>query len=226
VRVLTMGEGFSVELCGGTHVRRTGDIGLFRIVSESGIAAGIRRIEAVSGLGALDYVEAGEAQLEKAASTLKSGRDDVAEKVAALLASQRALEREIERLQSRFAAQQGAELMDRVEMIAGVKVLATRIDGVDPKALLTTLDGMKSKLGSGAVLLAHVTDGEVGLIVGVTSDLTAKLKAGDAIKAIAPIVGARGGGRPDMARAGGGDNAAAVDDALAAFKTWVAARAG
>ena len=226
VRVLTMGERFSVELCGGTHVRRTGDIGLFRIVSESGIAAGIRRIEAVSGLGALDYVEAGEAQLEKAASTLKSGRDDVAEKVAALLASQRALEREIERLQSRFAAQQGAELMDRVEMIAGVKVLATRIDGVDPKALLTTLDGMKSKLGSGAVLLAHVTDGEVGLIVGVTSDLTAKLKAGDAIKAIAPIVGARGGGRPDMARAGGGDNAAAVDDALAAFKTWVAARAG
>jgi alanyl-tRNA synthetase len=224
VRVLTMGGGFSVELCGGTHVRRTGDIGLFKIVSEGGIAAGVRRIEAVSGAAALEWVNAAEAQLKDAARALKAGRGEVVAKVRALLDRERESQKEIDQLKARLAARQGSDLADTAEVVNGVKVLTARIDGVDAKGLLATLDTLKSKLGSAAILLAHVDDGGVNLIAGVTSDLTARLKAGDVIKALAPIVGARGGGRPDMARAGGGDKPDAVPTALAAFKAWVAER--
>jgi alanyl-tRNA synthetase len=219
-----MGGGFSVELCGGTHVRRTGDIGLFRIVSESGIAAGVRRIEAVSGLGALEWVNAAEAEIKELARALKAGRREVAGKVRALIERERELQREIEQLNARLASRESSALADRVERVEGVQVLAAQIQGGDAKALLTTLDALKSKLGSAAILLAHVDGGEVSLIAGVTSDLTGRLKAGDAIKALAPLVGARGGGRPDMARAGGGDKADAIQPTLDAFKRWVAER--
>jgi alanyl-tRNA synthetase len=226
VRVLTMGGGFSVELCGGTHVKRTGDVGLLKIVSEGGISAGVRRIEAVSGAAALDWINAAESELRETARTLKSSRREVAVKVRALIERERELQREVEQLKARLAARESGDLVDRVQVVKGVNVLTARIDGGDAKGLLSTLDALKSKLGSAAILLAHADGGDVSLIAGVTSDLAGRLKAGDAIKAIAPIVGARGGGRPDMARAGGGDKPEAIDSALAAFTTWVGVSLG
>ena len=224
VRVLTMGDGFSVELCGGTHVRRTGDIGLLRIVSESGIAAGVRRIEALTGPAALAFTEAAERDLRAIAELLKASRRDVVEKVKALLSQNRELQRESDQLKQRAAASRGVDLAESARELHGVRVLAAQVQGDDPKALLGTLDALKNKLGRAVIVLGQVSNGKVDLIAGVTKDVTDRVKAGDLIAMIAPLVGARGGGRPDMARAGGGDKPDALDSALASVEAWVAER--
>ena len=224
VRVLTMGDGFSVELCGGTHVRRTGDIGLLRIVSESGIAAGVRRIEALTGPAALAFTEATERDLRAIAELLKSSRRDVVEKVKALLSQHRDLQRESDQLKQRAAASRGVDLAETAHELHGVRVLAAQVQGDDPKALLGTLDALKSKLGRAVIVLGQISNGKVDLIAGVTKDVTDRVKAGDLIAMVAPLVGARGGGRPDMARAGGGDKPDALDSALASVEAWVAER--
>ena len=202
VRVLKLGE-FSTELCGGTHVRRAGDIGLFKITSESGIAAGVRRIEAVTGLGALDWVRASESQLQEVAGLVKGTRDDVKDKVAQLVDRSRALEREVQALKAKLASGSGRELLDEVREVAGIKVLTARIDGADDKALRTATDQLKDKLGSGVVVLGSVEGGKVRLVAGVTKDLADRVKAGELIKPVAECVGGRGGGRADFAQAGG-----------------------
>lgn len=224
VRVLTMGGDFSVELCGGTHVSRTGDIGLFRITAEAGVAAGVRRIEAAGGAPALEYTNQSEAALKDAARTLKSGRKDVAQKARTLLEQQRELQRELDQLKTQLAARQSSSLIDAAVQIQGVNVLAAQVSGLDAKGLLTTLDTLKSKLGSGVVVLVQAGEGGVDLIAGVTKDLTGTLKAGDAIKALSPLVGAKGGGRPDMARAGGGSRPEGIPAVLDAVPNWVAER--
>jgi alanyl-tRNA synthetase len=225
VRVLTMGDGYSVELCGGTHVSRTGDIGLFRIVAESGVAAGVRRIEAVTGPGALAWVDATSRIVDEVGALVKAGRSDVRDKVAALLEDNRRLTRELERLQQKLASSQGADLAAQAVDVNGVKVLSAAVDG-DPKALLQTLDSLKSKLGSAVVVLGNVSDGKVSLIAGVSKDLTDRVSAPDLIALVGPEVGAKGGGRADMARAGGGDRPDALAAALAKVPAWVAQRFG
>jgi alanyl-tRNA synthetase len=224
VRVLTMGDGFSVELCGGTHVRRTGDIGLLRIVSEGGVAAGVRRIEALTGPAALAFTEAGERDLRAITDLFKTSRREVVDKVKALLAQHRDLQRELDQLKERAAASRGSDLAASARNVRGVRVLAAQVQGNDAKGLLTTLDALKSKLGSAVIVLGQVSDGKVNLIAGVTKDLTDRVKAGDLIAQIAPRVGARGGGRSDMARAGGGDRPNALDEALASVEAWVSER--
>ena len=223
VRVLTMGNGYSVELCGGTHVQRTGDIGLLRIVSEGGIAAGVRRIEAVSGAAAIAYTEAGETELRHIADALNSGRDEAAQRVDALSERARSLEKEVETLKRRLAQSQGAGLAQLAVEVAGIKVLGAQADG-DSKALLTTLDGLKDALGSAVIVLGSADGGRVSLIAGVTADLTHRIKAGDVLGHVGKQVGARGGGRPDMARAGGGDRPEALPEALASVPRWVEAK--
>jgi alanyl-tRNA synthetase len=220
VRVLTMGGGYSVELCGGTHVNRTGDIGYFRIISETGIAAGVRRIEAVTGPGALDYAEEAEEALESIAGMVKGSRGDVTGKVGALLEENRTLLKELDQARQKVAATQGSDLADSAVDVAGIKVLAAKVEG-DSKTLMQTLDTLKSKLGPSVIVLGHVDGSRVGLIAGVSKDLTDRIKAPDVINAIGPQVGAKGGGRPDMARAGGGDRPEALDDALADVADWV-----
>jgi alanyl-tRNA synthetase len=222
VRVLTMGE-FSTELCGGTHVKRTGDIGFFKIVSETGIAAGIRRVEAVTGEGALAYVQAQEGRLAQAARALKSSPEDVGAKLAQVLDNVRALERELGRLKSKLASSQGDDLAAAAEELNGVKVLAAKLDGADVKTLREAVDKLKDKLKSAAIVLAAVDGGKVSLIAGVTPDLTAKVKAGDLANFVAQQVGGKGGGRPDMAQAGGTD-AAALPAALESVRSWVRQR--
>ncbi|MEQ8483429.1 MAG: alanine--tRNA ligase [Pseudomonadales bacterium] len=225
VRVLTMGDGFSVELCGGTHVSRTGDIGLFRILSETGVAAGVRRIEAVTGPGALAWVDSTARLVDDVAGLVRASRTDVRDKVAALVDENRRLARELERLQQKLASSQGADLAGRAVDVDGVKVLAATVDG-DPKALMQTLDSLKSKLGSAVIVLGNVADGRVSLIAGVSNDLTDRVKAPDLIALVGPDVGAKGGGRPDMARAGGGDKPDALASALEKVPAWVAQRFG
>ena len=222
VRVLTMGEGFSVELCGGTHVRRTGDIGLIRVTAEQGVANGIRRVEAVTGSGALELMDETDAIIRSAVETLKTSREDLGKRVASLVEQNRALEKQLAQLQGRLAAARGDELTAAVVEVAGVPVLATVIDGADPKSLLTTLDQLKSKLGSGVVVLGTVHEDKVALIAGVTKDLTDRVRAGDVVKHVAEQTGARGGGRPDMARAGGGDSPDALPAALESVREFVA----
>ncbi len=224
VRVLTMGDGFSVELCGGTHVRRTGDIGLLRIVSESGIAAGVRRIEALTGPAALAFTESAERDLRAIAELLKASRRDVVDKVKALLSQHRDLQRETDQLKQRAATSRGVDLAETASELRGVRVLAAQVQGDDPKALLGTLDALKSKLGSAVIVLAQVSNGKVDLIAGVTKDVIDRVKAGELIAMVAPRVGARGGGRADMARAGGGDKPEALESALASVEAWVAER--
>jgi alanyl-tRNA synthetase len=225
VRVLTMGHGWSVELCGGTHVRRTGDIGAFRIVAEQGVASGVRRIEAVTGPGVLEWMDRSEGTLARVAEFLRSSRDDVERRVQALVEQNRQLEKQVAQLEGRLASAQGSELADAaVQVREGVRVLATRIPDVDPKALLTTLDQLKNKLGSAVVVLGTVHEERVALVAGVTGDLVQQVRAGDLVQWLAPKVGARGGGRPDMARAGGGDRPEALDDALREVADWVAER--
>jgi alanyl-tRNA synthetase len=222
VRVLTMGD-FSTELCGGTHVSRTGDIGLFKIVSESGVAAGIRRIEAVTAEGALAYTHETEARLHEAARMLKAPAAEVPSKIAHVLDQVRALEKELARLKGRLASSQGGDLAAQAVNVNGAQVLATTIDGADAKVLRETLDQLKSRLRSAAIVLGSTEGGKVMLIAGVTSDLTDKIKAGELVNHVAVQVGGKGGGRPDMAQAGG-TNPAGLAAALQSVPTWVAQR--
>jgi alanyl-tRNA synthetase len=213
VRVLSLGD-FSTELCGGTHVRRAGDIGLFKITAETGIASGVRRIEAVTGRGALDYIDAGEETLASLAGLLKGGRADVETKVRQLLERARGLEREMDQLKQQLAAGSSRNLLDEVQEIDGVRLLVARIDGADTKALRASADQLKDKLGSGIVVLGGVEDDKVRLVAGVTSDLTDRYCAGELIKPVAACVGGSGGGRADFAQAGGSEPAK-LDEALA-----------
>jgi alanyl-tRNA synthetase len=220
VRMLRFGD-FSTELCGGTHVARTGDIGLFKIVSESGIASGVRRIEAVSGEGALAYVADTEQKLRSVAERVKAGRDDVDDKVAQLAERVRQLEKQLAQLQSKAAAQAGGELAAQAQDLGGVKLLAARLDGADGKSLRETLDQLKNKLGSAVVVLGAASgDGKVSLIAGVTADQTQRVKAGELVNFVAQQVGGKGGGRPDMAQAGG-TQPENLDAALASVRGWV-----
>ena len=220
VRVLTMGGGFSVELCGGTHVNRTGDIGLFKIVSEGGVAAGVRRIEAVTGELALAYLSAAEEQLKEAAALVKGSRDNLLDKLNAMLERNRQLEKELEQLKAKAASAAGDDLANSALDVAGVKVLAARLDGLDGKALLALVDQLKNKLGSAVILLGGVLDDKVVLVAGVTQDLTGRLKAGELMKQAAATVGGKGGGRPDMAQ-GGGTEPAGLEGALALAAAFV-----
>ncbi len=222
VRVLRMGD-FSTELCGGTHVRAVGDIGLFKVLAESGIASGVRRIEAVSGEGALDWVEADEDRLLRLANLVKGGREDLNDKVAQILERSKRLEQELGEVKAKLASSAGADLASRALDVDGVKVLAAKIDGVDAKGLRDTLDQLKSKLGSAVVVLAAESGGKVSLVAGVTKDLTGRMKAGDLVKVAAQKVGGKGGGRPDMAQAGGNDPSG-LPEALGLVDGWVRER--
>ncbi|GAB4290641.1 MAG: alanine--tRNA ligase [Thiohalomonadaceae bacterium] len=224
VRVLSMGE-FSTELCGGTHVGRTGDIGLFKIVSEGGVAAGVRRIEAVAGRRALEWVDATEDSLEAVAAAVKGSRDVVVDKVRQMLDRQRKLEKELEQLKAKLASSQGADLAGQAVEVAGIKVLAANLEGVDPKALRDTMDQLKNKLGSAAIVLAAVQGDRISLVAGVTKDLTDRLQAGKLLQEVAQQVGGKGGGRADMAQ-GGGTEPAKLPAALAAVSDWVAREMG
>ncbi|WP_087018119.1 alanine--tRNA ligase [Thaumasiovibrio subtropicus] len=219
VRVLSMGE-FSTELCGGIHAKHTGDIGLFKIVSEGGIAAGIRRIEAVTGQGAINALHAQEQNLIDAASLLKSDQGSVVEKVGALVSHSKALEKEIQQLKDKLAAQESAGLVNQAKDINGVKVLVAKLEGADNKALRGMVDELKNQLGSGVVVLGNASGDKVGLIAGVTKDLTSKVKAGELVNLVAQQVGGKGGGRPDMAQAGGSD-VAALPAALESVTPWL-----
>ncbi len=225
VRVLSMGDGFSVELCGGTHVSRTGDIGVFRIVSEGGVAAGVRRIEAVTGPGALEWIEGTDRIVARVGELLRAGRSEVVDRVAGLAEENRRLAKELERLNQKLASSQGADLAGRAVQVDGVKVLAAAVEG-DPKSLMQTLDSLKSKLGSAVIVLGNISGGKVNLIAGVSKDLTDQITAPDLISLVGPAVGAKGGGRPDMARAGGGDKPDALMPALEKVQDWVAERMG
>ncbi|EGR2125713.1 alanine--tRNA ligase [Vibrio cholerae] len=208
VRVLSMGD-FSTELCGGIHASNTGDIGLFKIISEGGIAAGIRRIEAVTGEGALDYLDAQQAQHDA--------------KVSEMAAKAKLLEKEIQQLKDKLAAKESAGLINQVKQIAGVNVLVAQLNGADNKALRGMVDDLKNQLSSGIIMLGNVAEGKVGLIAGVTNDLTNKVKAGELVNMVALQVGGKGGGRPDMAQAGGTD-AHALPSALESVDAWIAER--
>ncbi|MBB3104980.1 alanine--tRNA ligase [Azomonas macrocytogenes] len=224
VRVLTMGSGFSVELCGGTHVQRTGDIGLFKIVSESGVASGIRRIEAVTGAVALAYLNQAEQQLKDVAALLKGSRENLLDKLSIVLERNRQLEKELEQLKAKAASAAGNDLAGSAVDIKGIKVLASRLDGLDGKAMLAMVDQLKNKLGSAVILLGGALDGKVILVAGVTQDLTGKLKAGDLMKQAAAAVGGKGGGRPDMAQ-GGGSEVDRLDESLALAISFVESKA-
>ena len=205
VRVLTMGSGFSMELCGGTHAERTGDIGLFKIVSEGGVAAGVRRLEAVTGETALHWVSQLDDTLQAIGSVVKGSRDSVLDKVQSLSERNRLLEKELEQLKGKLAAAAGSDLLSQAVEINGVKVLAAKLDGVEPKALRDTIDQLKNKLGSGVVVLATVSEDKVSLAAGVTQDLTGRAKAGDLVRDLTASLGGKGGGRPDFAQGGGTD---------------------
>lgn len=222
VRVLSMGD-FSTELCGGTHASRTGDIGLFRITAESGTAAGVRRIEAVTGEGAIALVHTESDRLHEIASLLKGDAQSLTEKVRAMLERSRHLEKELQQLKSQNAAQESATLSSRAVEIKGVKVLVSELSEVDPKLLRTMVDDLKNQLGSSVVVLATVSGDKVSLISGVSKDLVDRVKAGELIGMVAQQIGGKGGGRPDMAQAGGTD-AKALPGALASVESWVASR--
>ena len=222
VRVLSMGGDFSVELCGGIHANRTGDIGLLKITSEGGVASGVRRIEAVTGAAALAYLNAAEEQLKEAANLIKGSRDNLIDKLSAVLERNRLLEKQLEQLQAKAASAAGDDLSASALDVKGVKVLAVRLDGQDGKALLALVDQLKNKLGRAVILLGSVHEEKVVLVAGVTKDLTGQLKAGDLMKQAAAAVGGKGGGRPDMAQ-GGGVDAGALDAALALTVPFVEA---
>ena len=219
VRVLTMGS-FSIELCGGTHVSRTGDIGLFKVVSEGGVASGVRRIEAVTGEGALDHLAEMENWLREAAVRLKATPESLLSKVDQTLEKLKGQERELEQLRMKVATQAGGDLLDHAIDVCGVRLLSTTLEGADPKTLRDTLDRIKQRLGTGVIVLATVRDDKVNLIAGVTDDLTAQVKAGDLIGFVASQVGGKGGGRADMAQAGG-TNPASLPAALASVQQWL-----
>ena len=219
VRVLSLGD-YSVELCGGTHVSRTGDVGLFKIVSEGGIAAGVRRIAALTGKGALSWVHSMEDRIERIVLSMKADTETVADRVEAMLTRSRELERDLDRLKARVAASHGDDLAAQAVDIGGLKVLAAKIDGADPKALRETVDRLKSRLGSAAVVLATVNAGKVVLVAGVTKDCTDRIEAGMLANHVARQVGGRGGGRPELAQAGGNDPSR-VDQAIRSVQGWV-----
>ncbi|WP_316369704.1 alanine--tRNA ligase [Candidatus Thiodiazotropha sp. CDECU1] len=219
VRVLSMGD-FSTELCGGTHVNAVGDIGLFKITAESGIAAGVRRIEAVTGQCAVEWMEADEERVQRVAEIIKAGRDEIEDKLEQILERNRKLEKELEQLKGKLASAAGSDLATGAISVGEVKVLAAALDGADAKSLRETMDQLKNKLGSAVILLAAVTGGKVSLVAGVTKDLTAQMKAGDLVKLAAEKVGGKGGGRPDMAQAGG-SNPDDLPHALAIVEPWV-----
>ncbi|HAI3446949.1 alanine--tRNA ligase [Escherichia marmotae] len=222
VRVLSMGD-FSTELCGGTHASRTGDIGLFRIISESGTAAGVRRIEAVTGEGAITTVHADSDRLSEVAHLLKGDSNNLVDKVRSVLERTRQLEKELQQLKEQAAAQESANLSSKAIDVNGVKLLVSELSGVEPKMLRTMVDDLKNQLGSTIIVLATVAEGKVSLIAGVSKDVTDRVKAGELIGMVAQQVGGKGGGRPDMAQAGGTD-AAALPAALASVKGWVSAK--
>jgi alanyl-tRNA synthetase len=218
VRVLSIGS--SKELCGGTHVARTGDIGLFKIVSESGVAAGIRRVEAITGDNVLHYLQTLDTRINEAAAALRAQPSELTSRIVQVQDQVKTLEKELERLKSKLAASQGDELVSQAVDVAGIKVLAAKLDGADAKTLRETMDKLKDKLQTAAIVLGSVSDGKVALIAGVTADATAKVKAGELVNFVAQQVGGKGGGRPDMAQAGGTepDN---LPQALAGVAAWV-----
>lgn len=220
VRVLTMGDGFSVELCGGTHVERTGDIGLFRIVSESGVAAGVRRIEAITGEKALVLFDDLEMLVDTAAHSLKSNRDNFVEKLEALVAANRKLEKDVAALKTKLATAGSGDVTSQAVDVNGIKVLVLNLEGADAKSLRETADQFKNKLGSAVVLLATVEDEKISLVASVTKDVTDRVKAGDLMRFVAEQIGGKGGGRPDMAQ-GGGTDVASLAGALASATPWV-----
>jgi len=224
VRVLDMG-GFSIELCGGTHVQRTGDLGIFKILSETGVAAGVRRIEAVAGSKAYEWVEQGEETLLNIASLVKGKRDDALQKVEQLLSHNRKLEKELDKLKAKMASSQGSDLASQAQNISGINVLAAKLDGADVKVLRETLDQLKNKLGNAAVVLAAVDGNKVSIVAGVSKDKTNIIKAGDLVNVVAEQVGGRGGGRPDMAQAGG-TNPEGLDAALKSVPDWIKQQIG
>lgn len=219
VRVIGMGE-FSTELCGGTHVPQVGQIGLFKIVAESGVAAGIRRVEAVTGKAAIDYVQQREAQLLEIAQTLKTNPQEVTQKIAQIIDNVRQTERELARLKTKLASSQGADLASQAQDVNGVKVLAVNLENADAKTLRETLDQLKDKLKTCAIVLSTVADGKVTLIAGVSADLTDRIKAGELVNFVAQQVGGKGGGRADMAQAGG-TQPEQLPEALGGVKDWV-----
>jgi alanyl-tRNA synthetase len=222
VRVLDIGS--SRELCGGTHVARTGDIGLFKIVSESGVAAGIRRIEAITGDRVLALVQDLDSQMQTASGLLKTPAAEVTNKLAQVLDHVRQMEKEMARLKAKLAANAGGDLVSQAQEVAGIKLLATKVEGVEASGLRDLLDQVKAKLGSGAVVLAAVEGEKVSLVAGVSADLTQWLKAGEVLNHVAQQIGGKGGGRPDMAQ-GGGTQPAALPQALASLASFVAGKA-
>ena len=219
VRVLTMGDGFSIELCGGTHASRTGDIGLFQIVNQTGVASGVRRIEAVTGGHAIDYVDDLETTVNQAQALLRSDRGGLIVKLGQLLDANKQLEKQVNELNSKLASGAGGDLADAAVDLGGAKLLVERMEGANAKSLPDALDRLKNKLGSGVVVLATVNGERVGLIAGVTQDLTDRISAAELVNHVAAQVGGKGGGRPDMAQAGGSDVAAlpAALDSVRAF---------
>jgi alanyl-tRNA synthetase len=218
VRVLDIGS--SRELCGGTHVARTGDIGAFKILLETGVAAGIRRIEATTGSGVLAYLGETEKNLGAIAQLVKATPTEAAERVAQLMEHSRALEKELDRLKSKLASSQGDELVQQATDVNGVRVLAAQLEGVDAKALRETADKLRDKLKSCALVLGTVADGKVSLIAAVTPDLAGRIKAGELVNFVATQVGGKGGGKPDLAMAGGSEPAQ-LPAALASVRAWV-----
>jgi alanyl-tRNA synthetase len=218
VRVLNIGD--SIELCGGTHVRRTGDIGLFKIVSEGGVASGVRRIEAVTGPGVLAYLYERENKLREAAEILRASPEEVPRKVEQLTQRLKGLEKELDQLRGKLAAGGSKDLAAEAKEIKGIKVLASRLDGMDAKGLREALDRLKDKLAPAAIVLAAVADNKVTLIAGVTKDLAGRLHAGELVNQVALGVGGKGGGRPDMAQAGG-TNPDGLQAALDSVPAWV-----
>jgi alanyl-tRNA synthetase len=226
VRVVAMGEGperFSTELCGGTHVARTGDVGFFKITSEGGVAAGVRRVEAVTGAGALEYVQQLDARLGEIAAAIRSPVGEAAQRIGQMLEQAKAYEKEIQRLQQKLAAGQGEELADRAIDIGGVRIIAAVLEGVDARQLRDTVDQLKARMDKAAIVLGVVTEGKVQLVAGVTANTTSRIKAGDLVNFVAQQVGGKGGGRPDLAMAGGTD-AAGLPKALAAVESWARER--
>jgi alanyl-tRNA synthetase len=225
VRVLTMGDGFSVELCGGTHVKRTGDIGLFRIISESGVAAGVRRIEAITGQQALTRFDQIESMVDAAGFVLKANRDNLLEKLEALVAQNRKLEKDLAGLKTKLASSSGGDLTSQAKDIGIGKLLVLNLEGADAKSLRDIADQYKQKLGSAVVLLSTVEDGKISLVASVTQDLTTKIKAGDLVGHVAKQIGGKGGGRADMAQ-GGGTDVNQLNAALASVASWVDSQLG
>ena len=221
VRVVSMGGKFSVEFCGGTHVERTGDIGLFKILSESGISSGVRRIEAVTGQGALALVAREEQTLKQLCEVVKANQDDLLDRVKQMNAANKALEKELDQLKAKMASSAGSDLAARAKEVGGIKLLACAVDDFDPKALRETVDQLKNKLGTAVVLLISTAGGKVSIVAGVSKDLTDRIKAGELANMVATQVGGKGGGRPDMAMAGGSD-VEAVPAAVASVEEWVA----